>query len=110
MVYPFLVVFARGLGVDISVISGLIGNRAIFGAANPFIFPFIETRGRKFGMLLGVALFILAMGMVALVPSLPVFGISLVLVLMSKSIFDPSLASYVSDHIAYEQRGTALGF
>jgi DHA1 family inner membrane transport protein len=78
--------------------------------ANPFIFPFIETRGRKFGMLLGTGLFILGMGMVALYPSLPIFGISLVLVLMSKSIFDPSLASYVSDHIAYEKRGTALGF
>jgi predicted MFS family arabinose efflux permease len=110
MVYPFLLVFARGLGVDISVISGLIGNRAVFGVANPFVFPFIETRGRKFGMLLGVGLFILAMGMVVLDPSLPVFGLSLVLVLMSKSIFDPSLASYVADHIAYEKRGTALGF
>jgi DHA1 family inner membrane transport protein len=110
MVYPFLVVFARGLGLDISVISGLIGNRAIIGALNPFLFPFIETRGRKFGMLLGVGLFILGMGMVALYPSLTTLGISLVLGMMSKSIFDPSLASYVADHIAYEKRGTALGF
>jgi predicted MFS family arabinose efflux permease len=110
MVYPFLVVFARGLGLDISVISGLIGNRAVIGALNPFLFPFIETRGRKFGMLLGVGLFILGMGMVALYPSLTTLGISLVLGMMSKSIFDPSLASYVADHIAYEKRGTALGF
>jgi predicted MFS family arabinose efflux permease len=110
MVYPFLVVFARGLGLDISVISGLIGNRAVIGALNPLLFPFIETRGRKFGMLLGVGLFILGMGMVALYPSLTTLGISLVLGMMSKSIFDPSLASYVADHIAYEKRGTALGF
>ena len=110
MVYPFLVVFARGLGVDIQVISNLIGNRAILGVVNPFLFPFIETRGRKFGMLLGVGLFILGMGLVALYPSLLTLGISLVLVMLSKSIFDPSLASYVADHIVYEKRGAVLGF
>ena len=42
MIYPFLSVFARGLGVEISVISSLVANRAIAGAALPFIFLFIE--------------------------------------------------------------------
>jgi len=110
MIYPFLAVFARGLGVDISVISALVANRAIIGAVNPFIFPFIETRGRKFGMLLGLGLFVLAMGMVILYPSLTTLGIALVLGLLGKSIFDPSLTSYVADHIAYEKRGTAIAF
>ena len=109
MVYPFLVVFARGLGVDISVMSGLIGSRAVFGAANPFIFPFIETRGRKFGMLLGLSLFVLGMGMVALYPSLTTLGIALVLGFLAQSIFYPSLTSYVADQIAYEKRGAAIG-
>lgn len=109
MIYPFLAVFARGLGVDISVISGLVANRAMLSIANPFIFPFIETRGRKFGMVLGLGFFVLAMGMVALYPSLTMLGISLVLGLLGKSIFDPSLTSYVADHIAYEKRGTAIG-
>jgi predicted MFS family arabinose efflux permease len=108
MIYPFLAVFARGLGVEVSVISGLVAGRAIFGVANPFIFPFIETRGRKFGMLLGLGLFVLAMGMVALFPSLTTLGISLVLGLMGRTIFDPSMTSYVADHIAYEKRGTAI--
>ena len=109
MIYPFLAVFARGLGVEIGVISGLVANRALIGVTYPFIFPFIETRGRKFGMLLGLTLFVLAMGMVFLYPSLATLGISLVLVLFGKAIFDPSLTSYVADHIAYEKRGAALG-
>ena len=108
MIYPFLSVFARGLGVDITVISRLVASRAIISIANPFIFPFIETRGRKFGMLLGLGLFIFAMGIVALFPSLLTLGIALVLGLMGKAIFDPSLGSYVADHIAYEKRGTAI--
>jgi predicted MFS family arabinose efflux permease len=109
MIYPFLAVFARGLGVEISVISALVANRALIGVTYPFLFPFIETRGRKFGMLLGLSLFVLAMGMVALYPSLATLGIALVLGLLGKAIFDPSLTSYVADHIAYEKRGTAIG-
>jgi len=110
MVYPFLTIFARALGVDIHVISGLVANRAIIGAANPFLFPFIETRGRKFGMLLGLGCFVIAMGMVALHPSLWTLGVALVLGLLAKTIFDPSLTSYVADHVAYEKRGAAIGF
>ena len=108
MIYPFLAIFARGLCVEVSVISGLVASRALFGVANPFIFPFIETRGRKFGMLLGLGLFVLAMGMVALYPSLTTLGVSLVLGLMGQAIFYPSMVSYVADHIAYEKRGTAI--
>ena len=108
MIYPFLAVFARGIGVEISVISGLVANRALIGVTTPFLFPFIETRGRKFGMLLGLGLFVLAMGMVALYPSLTTLGISLVLGLIGRTIFDPSMISYVADHVAYEKRGTAI--
>lgn len=108
MIYPFLAVFARGLGVDISVVSGLVANRAMVGAATPFLFPFIETRGRKFGMALGLALFILAMSMVAFFPSLFTLGVALILAMIGKTIFDPSLTSYVADHVAYEERGTAI--
>lgn len=108
MIYPFLSIFARGLGVEIEVISRLVASRAIVSVANPFIFPFIETRGRKFGMLLGLGLFVLAMGLVALFPSLFTLGVALILGLMGKAIFDPSLGSYVADHVAYEKRGTAI--
>jgi predicted MFS family arabinose efflux permease len=108
MIYPFLTIFARGLGVDISVISGLVANRAIVGAVASFIFPFIETRGRKFGMLLGLGLFVASMGLVALLPSLTTFGIALIFGFVGRAIFDPSLASYIADYISYEKRGTAI--
>ena len=109
MIYPFVGIFARGLGVDSDAILALIANRSLIGTFTPFLIPFIETRGRKFGMLLGLTLFGLAMGMVALYPSLTTLGIALVLGLIAKGIFDPSLTSYVADHIAYEKRGTAIG-
>ena len=110
MIYPFLAVFARGLGVDISVVSTLVANRSLVGAATPFLFPFIETRGRKFGMSLGLGLFILSMTIVVLFPSITTLGIALILGMIARTIFDPSMTSYLADHVPYEKRGAILAF
>ena len=108
MIYPFLPVFARGLGVDVQTISGLIANRAIAGSFSPFLIPFLEPRGRKFGMLLGLACFVLGMGIVAFAPTVTSLGIALVLALLAKVFFDPSLTAYMSDHTPYSERGSAV--
>ncbi|GMV32794.1 MAG: hypothetical protein DCC59_04555 [Chloroflexi bacterium] len=108
MVYPFLAVFARGLGVDAQSISALIANRALVGSFTPFIIPFLEPRGRKFGMLLGLACFVFGMGLVAFAPSTTTLGIALVLALLGKALFDPSLTAYMSDHTPYSERGSAV--
>lgn len=110
MIYPFLTIFARGLGVDVEIITRLVASRALVGAATPFLFPFIEVRGRKFGMSLGLGLFVIAMGLVALFPSLVTLGIALILAMIGQTIFGPSLTSYIADHVAYEKRGTAIAF
>jgi predicted MFS family arabinose efflux permease len=110
MIYPFLPAFARGLGVDLTTISALVANRSLIGAATPFLFPFIEPRGRRFGMLLGAGLVSAAMGLVALWPSLPSLGMAMVFGLVGKTFFDPSMLAYVADHVPYEKRGTATAF
>ena len=108
MVYPFLSVFARGLGIEVSVISGLIANRAIVGSFIPFIIPFIEQRGRKFGMLLGLGCFVTAMGLVSFLPTVTSLGIALVLSLFGKAFFDPSLTAHIADRTPYSERGSAI--
>ena len=109
MVYPFIAVFARGLGVEPRLISDLIARRALVGAFVPFAIPFIETRGRKFGMLLGLGCFVSGAALVALFPGFTTLGIALIFGLLGKSFFDPSLTSYIADHVPYEKRGTVLG-
>lgn len=106
MIYSFLPEFARQLGVEPNAISALVANRALFGVITPFLFPFLEPRGRRFGMILGLALFVAGMTMVVIWPGLPTLGIALVLAVVGKSFFDPSVIAYLADHSPYEQRGT----
>ncbi len=108
MVYPFLTVFARGLGVDVTAVSLALAGRNIAGIFGPIVAPVADLRGRKFGMLLGIVTFTLGVGLVAVRPSLPTFVAALVLGILGKSWFDPAVHAYFGDRVAYEQRGTAV--
>ena len=108
MVYPFLPIFARGLGVDISIMSLLMTARSLLGAASPIFAPVADRRGRKFGMLLGISIFILGVGIVAIYPSFWTLAIALILAVLGKYMFDPSMQAYFGDRIPYAKRGTAL--
>ena len=108
MVYPFLAVFARGLGVDVTMLSFVLTGRSFVGIFAPVLGAIADQRGRRFGMLLGIFLFILGMSLVALAPSFVTFSIALLLGILSKYLFDPSMQAYFGDRIPYERRGTAL--
>ena len=108
MAYPFLGVFARGLGVDITTISLVVSSRSFVGMFAPFVSSVSDQRGRKFGMLAGIAIFILAVGLVALNPSLITLTIALIFALIGKFLFDPAMQAYLGDRVPYERRGLAL--
>jgi predicted MFS family arabinose efflux permease len=108
MVYPFLPVFARGLGVDLSTMSLLMTARSLVGVTSPLFAPIVDRRGRKFGMLLGVIIFTLGAGLAAIYPSIWTLAAALVLAVIGKYLFDPSMQAYFGDRIPYTKRGTAL--
>jgi DHA1 family inner membrane transport protein len=108
MVYPFLAVFGRGLGVDITTLSFVVTARSFFGMFAPVFGSIADQRGRRFGMLSGIFLFTVGMGLVAIVPSFLTFSIALLLAILGKYLFDPSMQAYLGDRIPYERRGTAL--
>lgn len=108
MVYPFLAVFARGLGVEITTLAVVVTARSFVGMFTPLLGSFADQRGRRFGMLAGVFLFIAGMGLVALRPSFVTFSIALMLGILGKYLFDPSMQAYLGDRVPYERRGTAL--
>ena len=108
MVYPFLAIFARGLGVDLTTISIALAGRNLVGILGPVFGPVADIRGRRFVMLLGVASFTVGVGLVAIRPGLLTFAAALILAILSKSLFDPSVQAYFGDRVPYEQRGTAI--
>src|SRR5512134_3355987 len=108
MVYPFLAVFARGLGVDVATLSFIVSARSSIAILVPILGSIADPRGRKFGMLLGILLFIGGMSLVAIYPSFLTFSLALLLAILSKYLFDPSMQAYLGDRVPYERRGTAL--
>jgi MFS transporter, DHA1 family, inner membrane transport protein len=108
MFYPFLAVFARGLGVDITQISLAISARSFVGALNPFMAAVVDLRGRKTGMLVGMVIFILANAIVVLWPIYSVFFLSLILAMLGGFLVIFSIQAYVGDNVPYLQRGRVI--
>jgi len=108
MVYPFLAVFARGIGVEITTLSIVVTARSFVGMFAPVFGSFADQRGRKFGLLAGIVLFTVGSASVALAPGFITFSLAILLGILGKYLFDPAMQAYFGDRVPYERRGTAL--
>jgi len=108
MVYPYLPAFGRGLGVDLTTISLAITARSIAGAFAPLLASVTDSRGRKTGMLFGLALFSLGVSIVVVWPAYPAFLAALLLAMLGKYVFDPAMQAYLGDRVSYDRRGRIL--
>jgi predicted MFS family arabinose efflux permease len=108
MVYPFLAVLARGVGVDLISMSYALTARSLVGTIGPFAAIVADLRGRKFGMLFGIGLFTLGTSIVVFKPTFPALVLSIILSTLGKYIFDPSMQAYLGDRIPYMHRGRTI--
>lgn len=108
MVYPFLPVFGRGLGVDLYLLSYALTLRSATGVFGPLLASVGDSRGRKAGMLFGVLLFTAGTGMLVLWPTYPAFVAALILSIMANFVFIPSMQAFLGDRVPYERRGLVL--
>lgn len=108
LIYPFLPVIARGLGVDVRSITLAITARSTLGIAAPFIGSLGDSIGRKRSMLLGLLTFSVGFLLVILWPTYPSLFMALILGALGKIIFDPSMQAYLGDRTSYQQRGRAI--
>ncbi len=109
MVYPFLSVFARGLGVDLAQLSVALTARSMMGFLGPFLATIADRYGRKISMLLGLGLVIIASLMIWLFPSFPMFFAGLMLSMLGNLMFVPAMQAFIGDRVPYEKRGRVLG-
>ena len=109
MVYPFLSAFSGGLGIDLTAFSVIFATRSFTSVLAPFLAPIADRRGRKTSMLLGMVVFILGAGLVALWPSYLTFFAAVVLTAFgANSIFLPAMQAYLGDRIPYLRRGRVI--
>jgi DHA1 family inner membrane transport protein len=108
MVYPFLTVLARGVGVDITTMSYVLTARSVVGAIGPFAASSADRYGRRLVMLAGVALFTVAVATVVFWPTFPGLIIAIIVSTLGKYLFEPSLHAFIGDQIPYEVRGRAV--
>lgn len=108
MVYPFLPVFARGLGVEPAKLALSFSVRSFLGIFGPFLATVSDTHDRKTGILLGIGLFTAGSGVVGIWPSFWGFILGTSLVLLGNGVFIPAISAYLGDRIAYEKRGRVL--
>lgn len=108
MVYPFLPVFARGLGVESATLALAFSVRSFLGIFGPFLATVADTHDRKTGMLLGIALFTAGSGVAGIWPDFLPFIIGTSLILLGNVVFTPSMNAFLGDQIPYERRGRVL--
>jgi predicted MFS family arabinose efflux permease len=108
LVYPFLAVFARGLGVELSALSLALTLRAALGVFGPLLGSLADTRGRRAGLLTGLALFTGGVTLVVFFPTFPGLLAALALSGLGKLTFDPAMQAYLGDQVPYARRGRAI--
>ncbi len=108
MVFPYQPMLMKGLGIELAQMTRLIAGQSVVGIFSPFLASMADTRGRKTGMLTGMILFCLGSLVVVFQPTVLGFFLFLVLSLLGKSIFDPSIQAYFGDHVPYQRRGLVL--
>ncbi|MCW5875161.1 MAG: MFS transporter [Anaerolineales bacterium] len=109
MVYPFLPVFRDALNVPLETLTRAVGLRSLVAAiVGPFLATVGDSRGRRTGMLLGMSVFVSGAVVVSLWPTFAGFVTAMVLMLIGKVTFDPSLQAYIGDRVPYAQRGAAI--
>jgi len=108
MVYPFLAVLARGVGVDLISMSYALTARSLVGTVGPFAATVADRRGRRFGMLSSVVLFTVGAAIVVIWPVFPALVLSICLSTLGKCIFDLSMQAWLGDRVPYARRGRTL--
>lgn len=109
IVYPFLPIIGRGLGLSLEATSLLVGIRSLAGMTSPLFGWLADRYGRCAVMLGGLAALSLGAALVAVTPGFGLAVVAFALLGLSKTAYDPAMQAFVSDVVPYERRGRVLG-
>ena len=108
LVYPFLPVIARGLGVDLQTAALAVSARSMLGLFGPAIGSAGDRLGRRRAMVMALLTLGLGFALVRPFPIYWVFALALALESIAKILFDSSMQAYLGDLVLYARRGLAI--
>lgn len=109
MIFPLQPILMKSFGLSLNQITRMFAGQSLVGMIGPFLASIADARGRRSGMLAGMILFTLGALLIVFIPTPLGFFIFLILSMLGKSVFDPSLQAFFGDTIPYNRRGFVLG-
>jgi DHA1 family inner membrane transport protein len=109
VVYPFLPVISRGLGVPLTAASFLLTLRALVGLSSPLFGPLSDRYRRRSLMLVGLGMLTTGAALIAGWPTYRVATVAFILFGLSKTAYDPAMQACLGDAVPYHRRGRVLG-
>lgn len=108
MLYPFLPVFARGVGVDLTAMALAETARSALGLVSPLFGSLADARGRRASMVVGLLVLAAGMLLVTVWPTYPALFIAILSTMVAKLFYDPSMQATIGDRVHYTRRGRVL--
>jgi predicted MFS family arabinose efflux permease len=108
MIYPFLPVFARAVGVNLETMAFAATARSMVGLTGPLWGSTADRIGHKTAMLFGISCFIGSTLLVLAWPTYVALLISFTLSAVGRIIYDSAVQAHLGERVVYEQRGRAI--
>ncbi len=109
MVYPFLPDFAKGLGITIEQMGGLIALRNGVGIVAPVFGAMSDRVGHRRSAMLGMLVLGLGLLLTGVASGIELAAVGFILTGVGSAMFIPTLLAYVSDRIPFARRGRVTG-
>lgn len=107
--FPFLPIFAEGLNVTIAEIGLLASLRSLMGLSTPLFGWIAENRGYRSTMRYGLLFTGIGLMMFALTPNFLIAAVGLAIMGLGSAAFAPTLFSWSSALLPFDQRSRGLG-
>jgi predicted MFS family arabinose efflux permease len=109
MVYPFLPDIAKGLGITIEQMGGLIALRNGMGIVAPAFGALSDRVGHRRSAMLGLLVLGVGLLITGVANDLGLAAVGFILSGVGSAIFIPTLLAYVSDRVPFARRGRVTG-
>jgi predicted MFS family arabinose efflux permease len=106
---PFLAIIARGLDVDLADLGVALAISELAGLTSPVVGRLIDRVPRRTSMAAGLVGIAAGSVVAGVSRGIAMFTVGLLLLGVTKVVFDVGLISWTADHVPYERRSRVTG-